>query len=377
MPESPPILSRFPDVPGQPTFMDRIFVEKKPEFNSESGPLLHDLQTSLHLDGLESLRTVQRYDVEGLSAEEFDAASRLILSEPQVDAVSATLALADDERAFAVEYLPGQFDQRADSAAQCVQILTGGQRPLIAAAKVIVLKGAISDADLACIKEYTINTVDSREASMDRPASLALEASRPGDVTILEGFNQHDDASLGDLRSELGLAMSLADLVFCQSYFRDQEQRDPSITEIRMLDTYWSDHCRHTTFLTRIENVTFDEGTEHIRESYETYLTTRESVYGDEDRPVTPDGHCPDGDEGTAQVQRTRQPGSVSRDQCRQHCSTGGCRRRTAGVARHVQERDPQPPDRDRALRRSSHLPRRRDPRSPLWTLVSSTRPCA
>ncbi len=267
--------------------MDRIFVEKKPEFNSEAGPLLHDLQVSLQLEGLQSLRIIQRYDLEGLSAQQFEDACRLILSEPQVDTTSATLELDEGETAFAVEYLPGQFDQRADSAAQCVQILTGGRRPLIASAKIVVLKGSVSEADLRRTKDFIINTVDSREASMQIPDTLAIESPPPPDVAVLEGFVTREEGALESLRSELGLAMSLADLDFCQDYFRDEEKRDPTITEIRTLDTYWSDHCRHTTFLTRIEEVVFDPGTEPVEESYGIYQAVRESVYGDEKRPVT------------------------------------------------------------------------------------------
>ena len=267
--------------------MDRIFVEKKPEFNSEAGPLLHDLKTSLQLDGLESLRIIQRYDIEGLSTEQFKAASRLILSEPQVDIAGSSLDLAEDEIAFAVEYLPGQFDQRADSAAQCVQILTQEQRPPISSARIIVLKGDISGDDLKRIKEFTINTVDSREASLQIPETLGVASSPPPDVAILDGFVERDEASLAQLRSELGLAMSVADLAFCRDYFRHEEERNPTITEVRMLDTYWSDHCRHTTFLTRIEEVVFESGTEAIEESYRIYQSARETVYSNEDRPVT------------------------------------------------------------------------------------------
>ena len=267
--------------------MDRLFVEKKPEFNSAAGSLLNDLRTSLQLDGLESLRIVQRYDLEGLDPDQLEAASRLILSEPQVDTTSRELLLADDEQWFAVEYLPGQFDQRADSAAQCVQILTQQQRPLIASAQVIILKGSLNDKDLSRIKEFTINTVDSRESPLEPPATLALVPPPLPDVAILDDFRDRDEAALGALRDELGLAMSVADLAFCRDYFRDEENRDPTITEIRMLDTYWSDHCRHTTFLTRIEETTFDPGTEAIEESYQLYQSARDEVYGEEKRPVT------------------------------------------------------------------------------------------
>ena len=267
--------------------MDRLFVEKKPEFNSAAGPLYRDLRTSLQLEDLESLRIVQRYDLEGLKEDQFKSATRLILSEPQVDTVSSELSIGNDEQWFAVEYLPGQFDQRADSAAQCVQILTQQQRPLIASAQVIILKGSLKENDLIRIKDFIINKVDSREAPLEPPETLALTPSPPPDVEILSGFRERDESTLATLRANLGLAMSVADLAFCRNYFRDEEQRDPTITEIRMLDTYWSDHCRHTTFLTKIEEVSFDPGTDAIQESYQLYQSAREFVYGEDQRPIT------------------------------------------------------------------------------------------
>ena len=266
--------------------MNRIFVEKKPEFNAEARHLLHDLRESLSLVALEGVRIVQRYDIDGLSDAEFEQAARLILSEPQVDLTYTTLSPAENETAFAVEYLPGQFDQRADSAAQCVQILTGKERPLVASAKVIILSGSISGDDLARIKGYVINAVDSHEARLDLPETLEPNIHAPADVAILSGFTSKPAKELAALRKELGLAMSDADLAFCQTYFRDEEKRDPSITEIRMLDTYWSDHCRHTTFLTKIDEATFAEGTEPVKRAWETYLDTRKQL-GREDKPVT------------------------------------------------------------------------------------------
>jgi phosphoribosylformylglycinamidine synthase len=266
--------------------MNRIFVEKKAEHNAEARHLLHDLHESLVLLGLSGLRIVQRYDMDGLTAEEFNAAARLILSEPQVDAISDTLSLAAGECAFAVEFLPGQFDQRADSAAQCVQILTGKERPQVASAKIIILAGSLTAEELQSVKSYVINAVDSHEASMDVPQSLQPNTHEPADVAILTGFTQQSAADLARLRASLGLAMSEADITFCQSYFRDEEQRDPSLTEIRMLDTYWSDHCRHTTFLTKIDEVSFGEGTEPVQRAWATYLNTREQL-ARQDKPVT------------------------------------------------------------------------------------------
>ena len=240
--------------------MNRIFVEKLPAHQAEARHLLHELHESLAVSGLVGLRIVQRYDCEGLSSEEFETATRLILSEPQVDSVSPLLTLAANESAFAVEFLPGQFDQRADSAAQCVQILTGKDRPLIISAKIIVLTGNLSDTELKSIKSYVINAVDSHEVAVASISNRAVP-SPPADVAILVDFASQNSATL---RNDLSLAMSVEDVKFCQAYFRDEEKRDPSLTELRMLDTYWSDHCRHTTFLTKIDAVTFGENTEPV-----------------------------------------------------------------------------------------------------------------
>ena len=180
-----------------------------------------------------------------------------------------------------MEFLPGQFDQRADSAAQCVQILTHNERPLVASARVIILKGDLTESQLVDIKKYVINAVDSREASMLAPESLAINSDTPADVEILTWFTTADEKELAAKRSEMGLAMSLADMIFTQTYFRDEEGRNPSITEIKMLDTYWSDHCRHTTFATKINSVKFEDGTQVIEKAYKRYQETREEVYGD------------------------------------------------------------------------------------------------
>ena len=262
--------------------MNRIFVEKKSAHNSESRHLLHDLRESLGLPGLKNVRIIQRYDIDGLTAAEFEEAATHILSEPQVDDISPALVLGENETAFAVEYLPGQFDQRADSAAQCVQILTGKERPVVFSAKVIVLEGSLSNSEISSIKNYVINAVDSHEVPV-AGAVARREMVSPPDVAILTGFTQLDPAAV---RADFGLAMSAEDVAFCQNYFRDEEKRDPSITEIKMLDTYWSDHCRHTTFLTNIEEVTFDEGTDVIQRAWQTYLATREKL-GRSDKPVT------------------------------------------------------------------------------------------
>lgn len=261
--------------------MHRVFVEKQTEFNSPAKELLHDLRDNLNLTNLEGVRVIQRYDVDGLSDEEFDKATQVILSEPQVESATRSIQVSDEETAFAVEYLPGQFDQRADSAAQCVEILTQKSRPLVASARIIVLKGTISSDQLSQIKGYVINAVDSREASLALPETLEVAAQVPGDVEVLEWFINSSEDELRAKRDQLGLAMSAEDLIFTQSYFRDEEGRNPTITEIKMLDTYWSDHCRHTTFATKISEVIFNDGTEVIKQAYVRYQETREDVYGD------------------------------------------------------------------------------------------------
>jgi phosphoribosylformylglycinamidine synthase len=262
--------------------MNRIFVEKKAGHNAEARHLLRDLHESLVLPGLKAARIVQRYDIDGLTDEEFNSAARLILSEPQVDSISETLSIAENETAFAVEFLPGQFDQRADSAAQCVQILTGKERPAVFSAKVILLAGALSADEITRIKNFVINAVDSHEVPV-AAITGRHEPTAPPDVAILTGFATHNPAAL---RTDLGLAMSAEDVTFCQAYFRDEEKRDPSLTELRMLDTYWSDHCRHTTFLTKIDAVTFDEGTGPVQRAWQSYQETRIAL-GREDKPVT------------------------------------------------------------------------------------------
>lgn len=239
--------------------MKRLFVEKKPGFRSEADHLLRDLQDSLRLPGLSTLRILQRYDVEGASEAAIRQAIPTVFAEPPVDDVfEECFPLATGETAFAVEFLPGQFDQRADSAAQCLQIVGGGDRPVVAAARTFVVSGSLSPADLQRIKAYLINPVDSREAALAKPASLRRAAPTPAAVASLTGFLTKDTAALAALRKELGLAMSDADLAFCQAHFRDHARREPTLTEIKLLDTYWSDHCRHTTFLAELKAVEFE-----------------------------------------------------------------------------------------------------------------------
>ncbi len=267
--------------------MWRLFVEKKPAFRSEGEGLLRDLREQLGLPGLRSVRVLQRYDVEGLSEGALLAALPTVFAEPPVDDVHReTFPLDPDEAAFAIEFLPGQFDQRADSAAQCLALVAGGERPAVAAARVLAVAGA-SPADLARIKAFLINPVDSREASLAKPASLRRAAPRPADVAALAGFLTLDAAALAELRRRLGLAMSDADLAFCQAHFRDEARREPTVTELRLLDTYWSDHCRHTTFLAALTAVEFEPSPllEPFRKAWERYHQVRLGL-GRDGKPV-------------------------------------------------------------------------------------------
>jgi phosphoribosylformylglycinamidine synthase len=261
----------------------RLFAEKKPAFAVEARHLLHDLRENLGVAALEGVRLAVRYDVEGLGEAELQAARWTVFAEPPVDELcEETLPLAPDERALAVEYLPGQYDQRADSAAQCLQLLSHGARPKVACARVYVLKGALGEAELQRIREYLINPVDSREAAAAKPETLDPAAPPPDDVEILTGFTAEDEAGLRRRLADMGLAMTLADLKHTQAHFRDEERRDPTETELRLLDTYWSDHCRHTTFLTRLEEVTLEDGpyAAPITKAFLQYRALRQQVFG-------------------------------------------------------------------------------------------------
>ncbi len=267
----------------------RIFVEKKKGFDIGAQHLFTDAKDYLGITNLEQVRMLIRYDIEGISDSDYEAARSIVFSEPPVDhAYDDTLTLAEDEHMFAIEYLPGQYDQRADSAAQCVQIMTHGQAPVIKTAQVIILKGSLTEEDIATVKKYLINPVDSREASLDLPETLTEEIVPPDEVAVLSGFTAMSDDDIDALRKELGLAMSRDDLLHCRRYFTEEERRDPTITEIRMLDTYWSDHCRHTTFLTRINDVSIEQHplTEPIREAYEAYRASRAFVYENGEKPI-------------------------------------------------------------------------------------------
>ena len=268
----------------------RCYSEKRPGFDVEAHGLFDSLHNLLEIEALTGVRYLCRYDVEGVDEAIYAKAKNIVFSEPMADVCYDETFPASEgaHTVLAVEPLPGQFDQRADSCAQCIQLMAQGERPVVAAAKVYVLEGELSDADLDKIRGYLINPVEAREASMDKPETLHAVYEIPTEVASVEGFIHMDTAALDEMQKSLGLAMDLDDLTFLQTYFRDEEHRDPTITEVRMVDTYWSDHCRHTTFLTQIDNVTFEDPM--VQEAYDRYMAARVEVYGEEKaakRPVT------------------------------------------------------------------------------------------
>jgi phosphoribosylformylglycinamidine synthase len=268
----------------------RLYVEKNTNYNVEGEKLLKDIRINLGISNLQGLRLVNRYDIMGISENQYLKSRSTIFSEPTVDQVyDEELECCTGDTIFAIEYLPGQYDQRADSAAQCIQILTENEKPLVKTAKVLILKGDISESELNKIKEYCINTVDSREASLTKPQCLQQEFKEVEEVSILKDFINMKEVDLIKFLKNNNLAMSFEDLKFCRDYFKVTEKRDPSITEIKVIDTYWSDHCRHTTFNTVIEDVYIEEGkySTSIKMAYEEYLSAREFVYDKAHRDVT------------------------------------------------------------------------------------------
>ena len=279
---------RTPNRSGrQEPMVSRIYVEKKPGFDVEAQQLKGELAEILGIKGIEALRIINRYDVEGIDEALFEQCASTVFSEPPVDNTYAELPQSEGV-SFAVEYLPGQFDQRADSAAECIQLISQGERPLVRSAKVYLLQGSLTEAEVAEIKKYVINPVEAREASLEPKTTLKMEYPVPTAVKVLDGFNQLDEEGLKDFIAKQGLAMDLGDIKFCQEYFRS-EKRDPTITEIKMIDTYWSDHCRHTTFSTELTDVEFGEGyyRSPLETTYQSYLDTREEIFkGREDKFV-------------------------------------------------------------------------------------------
>ena len=264
----------------------RIYVEKKSEFAVEAKSVLKDVKSALRLENLTGLRIINRYDAEGLSEADFRLATPTVFSEPAVDITYSEIpSMGTGEIIFAIEYLPGQFDQRADSCEQCISILTQSERPTVKSARVYIASGKLSDNDLSKLKAYLINPVESREASLAEVSTLDVKYNIPTTVETLDGFIYSNDNDLNNMIKNYGLAMDFDDIKFCQAYFKDTEKRNPTITEIRMIDTYWSDHCRHTTFSTIIDNVNIQS--DYILDTYNKYLQAREELYVGKNKPVT------------------------------------------------------------------------------------------
>ena len=264
----------------------RVYVEKKPDFAVKAKELRHEIKSYLGIGDVTGVRVLIRYDVENISDEVFEKACTCVFSEPPVDDLyKETFEAAEGSRIFSVEYLPGQFDQRADSAVQCIQFLKEDEQPIIRSATTYVIEGNVSDEELEAIKNHCINPVDSREAEAVKPETLVTKFDEPEDVKIFEGFAEMEEEALKELYTSLNLAMTFKDFLHIQNYFKTEEKRDPSMTEIRVLDTYWSDHCRHTTFSTELKNVEFGEGDykEPIVKTYEKYLADRQVIYKDRD----------------------------------------------------------------------------------------------
>ena len=268
----------------------RCFVEKKSGYDVEAEGLFHELRHTLGLTGLTGVRVLRRYDVEGVDEAVYAAARTTILSEPQVDKLwdEKMPAPRGEHTLLAVEALPGQYDQRADSCAQCIQMMTGGERPAVRAATVYVLQGALTTEELDKARGYLINPVESREAALDKPETLRQSYPVPEDVPVLDGFAHMSEEELRQVLDTYGLAMDLADLKFFQQYMFEEELRDPTLTELRVVDTYWSDHCRHTTFSTHLDGADIADG--QVKAAYDRYLAARVEVYGQEraaQRPQT------------------------------------------------------------------------------------------
>ena len=264
----------------------RIYVQKKPGFDVEAKGILEDLKENLQIKGLEQVVILNRYDVSGVDKESYNKAKTTVFSEPQVDDYfDEGYTFDKNDKVFAVEYLPGQFDQRANSLEECLQIISGGERPTCKSAKVYILKGNLSDEEVKNIKNYLINSVDAREASLEKPETLEDKLVEPEDVQVVDGFIHMTDDDTEKFYEKYGFAMDIADLKFCQEYFRDTEKRDPTMTEMKMIDTYWSDHCRHTTFLTRLEEI--DIEWDLLKDIYGKYIESRKFVYQDRKKDIS------------------------------------------------------------------------------------------
>ena len=268
----------------------RVYVEKKPAYAVQAKELKHEISSYLGIKSATNVRVLIRYDVENISDEVFEKACRTVFAEPPVDDLYLEkFEAAEGAKIFSVEYLPGQFDQRADSAVQCVQFLDGDSQPIIRSATTYVIEGNVTDEEFDAIKHHCINPVDSREAAAEKPETLVTVFDEPADVKIFDGFKDMPEAELKELYDSLGLAMTFKDFLHIQNYYAGEEHRDPTMTEIRVLDTYWSDHCRHTTFSTELKDVKFDEGDykETIEATYKEYLKDHSEIFkGREDKFV-------------------------------------------------------------------------------------------
>ena len=271
----------------------RLYVEKKQGFNVEAKGLHEDLKQNLHLEGLTNVRIINRYDIEGVDEITYENSKYTVFAEPTIDMVyEEELPSGLGNTLFAVEYLPGQYDQRADSAAQCIKMMNAEVNAVVKFAKIVVLEGAVNAEEFSAVKHYCVNPVDSQEAKLEIPVNLELESSVPADVAIVNGFIKKTAAELEEFRKKMGFAMSSRDILFIQEYFNKEEKRDPSITELRVVDTYWSDHCRHTTFMTKLTDIQFEEGkyAEVIQKSFEEYLAMRQEVYGERAQKSSQEG---------------------------------------------------------------------------------------
>ena len=268
----------------------RVYAEKKQAFAVQAKALQHEIKSYLGIRGVTNVRVLIRYDIENLSDETFERACNGVFAEPPVDTLYKEMfPMKENERAFSIEYLPGQFDQRADSAVQCVQFIREDEEPVIRTATTYVIEGEMTDEEFEAVKAHCINPVDSRETGMDKPETLVTQFDEPKDVRIFDGFQYMEEGRLKELYNSLGLAMTFNDFLHIQKYFQGEEKRDPSMTEIRVLDTYWSDHCRHTTFSTELTKITFGEGMyrEPIEKTYREYLQTHSEIFkGREDKFV-------------------------------------------------------------------------------------------
>ena len=268
----------------------RVYVEKKPEYAVAAKELRHEIRHYLGITATEEVRVLIRYDVENISDDTFEKACRGVFAEPPVDVLyREEFPAGENERVFSVEFLPGQFDQRADSAEQCIRFIKEDEEPVVRTATTYVIDGNISDEEFAAIKNHCINPVDSREAAPEKPETLVTVFEEPEDIRTFDGFKDMPETELRELYNSLGLAMTFQDFLHIQKYFFGEEHRDPTMTEIRVLDTYWSDHCRHTTFSTELKDIVFDEGDyrEPIENTYKEYLKDHSEIFaGREDKFV-------------------------------------------------------------------------------------------